>query len=208
MTQPGFGSQAACLWVLRCPPSPASLDTLGPPFCWYRTLPRARPAGIERLGFQAHLCTCCRPALHIWNLGTPQFLLLCSRVPQTPFLLRLRSIAFENIVAASLLFSIGAGGKGFPAPPLQKEGRALGAGTWPWARAAPEASLSVSVFSPRKILTIQNVLALSPGGLEGFPHTVLRCFANEGSGNAKCSRVCACQRETGHGSQKRVASSN
>lgn len=58
-----------------------------------------------------------------------------------------------------------------------------------------EASLSVSVFSRCKIHNIQSVLAFSPGGLEGFPHTVLRCFANEGSGNAKCSRACACQRD-------------
>lgn len=81
-----------------------------------------------------------------------------------------------------------------------------GQGAWLCACVARqrEASFSVSVFSPCKI---RSALARSPGGLEEFPHTVLRCSANEGPGNAKCSRVCACQRETGHGSRERVASS-
>lgn len=77
--------------------------------------------------------------------------------------------------------------EGFPAPPLQeKEGGVLGAGSWLWASATrPRAAVSVSVFSPRKT---RSLLALRPGGLEGFPHTVLRSSANEGPGNAKCSR--------------------
>ena len=51
------------------------------------------------------------------------------------------------------------------------------------------------------------MLALSPGGLEGFPHTVLRSSANEGPGNAKCPRVCVCQPEAGHCSREPMGNS-
>ena len=100
------------------------------------------------------------------------------------------------------------GCRGFPAPPLQEEGtpalRAGGLAVLELPAHRREASLSVSVFWPCKI---QSMLALSPGGLEGFPHTVLRSSANEGPGSAKCSRVCVCQPETGHCSREPVGNS-
>lgn len=79
-----------------------------------------------------------------------------------------------------------------PAGLQEKEGCALGAEAWLWA------TLSVSAFSPRNT---RSVLAPSPGGLEGLPHTVLRSSANEGPGSAKCSRACVRQRDTGRSSQ-------
>ena len=143
--------------------------------------------------------TCCKLVLSMFgtSVDLSLFYAAISPIPsptEAPF-----HRVGECVFAASLCLSTPAGGEGSPATALQKEGCALGAGTWLWA------TLSVSVFLPRKI---RSVLAPSPGGLEGFPHTVLRSSANEGPGNAECSCARACQREPGQGSQKRVASSS
>lgn len=147
----------------------------------------------------------CRPALGMCvssvDLSFFYVVLSPDLLPARAAFLALKTAPVQPLRSSA---SKGAGRGVQPHPCKSGGGCVVGAGAWLWARAAPRAaSLSVSVFLPRKT---RSVLALSPGGLEGFPHTVLRSSANEGPGNAKCSRGCACQQETGHHSQKPVAS--
>lgn len=169
MTQPGFGSQAACLWVPRCPPSPASLDTLGPPFCWYRILPRARPAGIERLGLQAHLCTCCRPALHMFGISVSlSFFFYAVVFPKPPSYSGVLPLHLNTLLQPPCSSALEQAERGFQPHPCRKKdvhwGQGPGHGLEP-----PQKPASLSQCShPVKSLKSRMCWRSAQGVLKGF----------------------------------------
>lgn len=167
-------------WVPCCPPSPSSL---GPPSCLVQGPARSCARGHWRGLGSGPSFTCC--TLVVSMFGTSVDLsFFYAVVSPNPFLLRHPSMALGSVCLQ-------------PAAPQHLSPTPAGEGRVCWGQGPGcglqlprAASLSASVFSPRKI---PSVLALSPGGLEGFPYTVLRSSANEGPGNAKCSRACVCQ---------------
>ena len=177
----------------------------GPALCAWPSLPLLPGAGP--VGIKSPNITCCRLAMgmcgFLLDLGFFCAVLSPGPLPAWAFFPCIQEREFSQ----PPFLPLPRGWEGLSSPTPAKAGKAVWwerRGAWLWARAASrEASLSVLMFLSHKI---RSVLALSPGGLEGFPHTVLRSSANEGPGNAKCSRVCACQQETGHHSQKPVAS--
>lgn len=187
-------SSGSCTVLLAQPP----WISWALPSSWHRILPTAKPVGIKRLGFQTQLYLLqIRPG-HVWDLRRPQFLLY-SRVPQPLFLLSHLPLHLKMGLQPPCASAVEQVERGFqPHSRRRKDmlwGKGPSYGLGPSQRDQP---LCLSCFHPIKP---RMCWCSAQGGLEGFPHTVLRCFANESSGDGKCSPVCVCQCETGHSSQ-------
>lgn len=166
MTQPGLGpkppASGSCI-VLPAQPLWTPWACLP---AWCRILPRAaRPVGVARPSF-----TCCKLALDMFGTSTDLNFFYAVASPQPPSYLGVIPLHSRTCDCSPLFLSIPSGGKGFPAPPLQeKEGFALGAGTWLWATAAPERPASLSQCShPVKSIKSGACWHSAQGVLKGF----------------------------------------